>query len=231
MKGISKCAVTGEVVNQKQAIPVQNLRNQLFDLLLRQHPKIDQQGVLSISAYGKLMRDYVEETLQHDKGELTRMEKEVLKSIQESELLSKNVDVTYSSKLTLGEKMADRIADFGGSWRFVLSFFAFLIIWMLSNVFLLTRDAFDPYPFILLNLLLSALAAFQAPIIMMSQNRVEARDRIRAEHDYQVNLKAELEIRSLHEKMDHLLMRQMQHLVEIQQFQLDILEKLSQQKK
>ena len=203
----------------------------MFQMLIKQYPHIDQKGILSISSYGQLMRDYVEDTLEHDNGELTRMKKEVIKSIQESELLSKNVDVTYNSNLTFGEKMADRIADFGGSWRFVITFFAFLIIWILSNLFLLTRDAFDPYPFILLNLLLSALAAFQAPIIMMSQNRVEARDRLRAEHDYQVNLKAELEIRSLHEKMDHLLMRQMQHLVEIQQFQLEILEKISQQKK
>ena len=174
----------------------------MFQMLIKQYPHIDQKGILSISSYGQLMRDYVEDTLEHDNGELTRMEKEVIKSIQESELLSKNVDVTYNSNLTFGEKMADRIADFGGSWRFVITFFAFLIIWILSNLFLLTRDAFDPYPFILLNLLLSALAAFQAPIIMMSQNRLAEIDRQHANNDFEVNVKAELEIELLHQKID-----------------------------
>lgn len=198
---------------------------------MRQFPDVKQSGFISEIAYSKLIHDYVEELMEKDKGELTRMEKEVLHSIQESELLSKNVDTDYARQLSFGEKLADKIADFGGSWKFVIAFLVFLLVWVFSNVFMLTRSPFDPYPFILLNLLLSALAAFQAPVIMMSQNRVEARDRLRAEHDYQVNLKAELEIRSLHEKIDHLLMKQMQHLVEIQQFQLDILQKLSENKK
>ncbi|MFN6039300.1 MAG: DUF1003 domain-containing protein, partial [Bacteroidota bacterium] len=128
-----------------------------------------------------------------------------------------------------GDRMADRIASFGGSWRFVIIFLLFLFCWIIFNLFDFAYLNFDPYPFILLNLILSSLAALQAPVIMMSQNRVEAKDRLRAEHDYQINLKAEIEIRSLHQKMDHLLMKQMQHLTEIQQLQIDLLEKIRKQ--
>lgn len=130
------------------------------------------------------------------------------------------------SKLTLGQKMADLITKWAGSWHFILGFMAFLILWMALNVYL-ALTAFDPYPFILLNLVLSCLAAIQAPIILMSQNRQEAKDRLRAEHDYQVNLKAELEIRYLHEKLDHLLMNQWQRLLEIQQIQTDIIQEMN----
>ena len=224
------CEIARKPLNRSRAVAISQLRPQLIALLLKQFPQVKLVGFISESAYSKLVHDYVEEMMEKDKGELTRIEKEVLQSIKDSELLAKNVDQDYSRRLGFGERLADQIADFGGSWKFVISFLVFLLVWILSNVFLLIRAPFDPYPFILLNLLLSAIAAFQAPVIMMSQNRVEARDRMRAEHDYQVNLKAELEIRSLHEKIDHLLMKQMQHLVEIQQFQLDILNKLNEDK-
>lgn len=119
--------------------------------------------------------------------------------------------------------MADKIATFGGSWAFLICFGVFLLIWILINSVALLWRPLDPYPFIFLNLLLSCLAAVQAPIIMMSQNRQEAKDRIRSEHDYQVNLKAELEIRHLHEKVDHLLSHQWERLVKIQELQLELL--------
>ena len=123
--------------------------------------------------------------------------------------------------------MADRIADFGGSWTFILSFGGFILVWVVINTIVLIARPFDPYPFILLNLFLSCLAAIQAPIIMMSQNRQELRDRLRSENDYRVNLKAELEIRHLHEKLDHLLQHQWERLIEIQQIQIELMNELT----
>src|SRR5207253_1421499 len=128
------------------------------------------------------------------------------------------------------KRLSDHIASFGGSWRFISLFGAVLFGWIILNAILLLNRGFDPYPFILLNLILSCLAAIQAPIIMMSQNRAEARDRLRAENDYKVNLKAELEIRHLHEKIDHLLRRQYNRLFEIQQIQIELLQEISRHK-
>jgi uncharacterized membrane protein len=128
--------------------------------------------------------------------------------------------------------MADRVAAFGGSWTFILSFLAVLVVWVVFNtVAILSADRFDPYPYILLNLVLSCIAAVQAPLIMMSQRRQEAKDRLRAENDYRVNLKAEVEIRQLHEKLDHLLIRQWERLTEIQQIQLELMEDLGRDRK
>ncbi|HRO97260.1 MAG TPA: DUF1003 domain-containing protein, partial [Ferruginibacter sp.] len=122
--------------------------------------------------------------------------------------------------------VADKVASFGGSWAFILSFFSFLVLWIIVNLYILNTRPFDPYPFILLNLILSCLAAIQAPIIMMSQNRLEQKDRQRAEHDYKINLKAELEIQLLSEKIDHLLVHQSKKLLEIQEVQTDYLDDL-----
>jgi uncharacterized membrane protein len=119
------------------------------------------------------------------------------------------------------------IADFGGSWRFIIIFGVVLFLWVVLNSISLFWKPYDPYPFIFLNLILSCLAAIQAPIIMMSQNRQETKDRLRADHDYRVNLKAELEIRSLHEKLDHLLVHQWQRLLEIQGIQMELMEELT----
>lgn len=162
---------------------------------------------------------YIKDILTADSADL----EEVLLSIKEKELIVENVNDNFDEKLTFGQRVADKIASFGGSRTFILSFLFFLIVWMVFNVTMGER-AFDEYPFILLNLCLSSLAALQAPIIMMSQNRQAERDRIRAENDYKVNLKAEIEIRTLHEKLDHLLKKKWQTLMEIQQIQLDILE-------
>ena len=138
------------------------------------------------------------------------------------ETIGRDVDAAFDERRTFGQRVSDRIATFGGSWTFILSFFAFLVVWMAINVAIGLTQAFDPYPFILLNLVLSCLAAIQAPIIIMSQKRQEARDRLRAENDYRVNLKAELEIRHLHEKIDHLLTKQWGNgPAEIQQIQLE----------
>jgi len=141
--------------------------------------------------------------------------------------LSTNINAEYDRQRTLGERMADKLADFGGSWRFIGIFCGLLFLWIVINSALIIWKPFDPYPFIFLNLILSCLAAIQAPVILMSQNRQEARDRLQAEYDYRINLKAELEIRHLHEKIDHLLMNQWQRLLEIQQIQMELMEELA----
>ena len=165
--------------------------------------------------------------LESEKGELTSLENEVLTSLRNHETLSKNVDSEFEGEWTLGERLADRIATFGGSWIFLILFGLFLLVWISINSFILYAHPPDPYPYILLNLILSCLAAIQAPIIMMSQNRQEAKDRLRSEHDYQVNLKADLEIRHLHEKLDHLLSHQWERLAQIQEIQLELLAEIS----
>lgn len=163
---------------------------------------------------------YVKNMLIEERQNLT----DVMDSIKREELLSENINDAFEENLTLGDKIADGVADFAGSWRFILSFSAFLALWMIANTVLLMQHAFDPYPFILLNLILSTIAAFQGPVIMMSQNRQETRDRLRAENDYKINLKAEIEIRNLHEKLDHLLLKKWENLIEIQEIQLELMQ-------
>jgi uncharacterized membrane protein len=165
--------------------------------------------------------------LTQEKGELTQLEHDVLVSLKEHETISENLNQTFDKDFTYGERLADNVARFGGSWRFILLFAFVLVIWITVNSIGLLSKPFDVYPYILLNLVLSCLAAIQAPLIMMSQNRLEAKDRLRAENDYRVNLKAELEIRHLHAKLDLLLTHQWQRLLEIQQVQTDLLEELS----
>lgn len=178
----------------------------------------------------KFRHEYVQTLLVAEKGELTTIEKEVLESMSEQEILSRNPEEDMKSELTTGQRLADRIASVGGSWRFITSFAIVLFVWIVINSVVLVARPFDPYPFILLNLVLSCLAAIQAPVIMMSQNRQEARDRLIAMHDYQVNLKAELEIRHLHQKLDHLLTHQWERLVEIQEIQMELINEVRSRK-
>lgn len=157
--------------------------------------------------------------------QLTKLNEIVLKAVEEEKLLSQKLYEFEDKNPSLSGKLADRMASFGGSWKFILTFGLFMIVWMAVNVYLL-RKPFDPFPFILLNLLLSSLAAIQAPVIMMSQNRKEEKDRQRAVNDYLVNLKAEIEIRNLHQKIDLLMAEQMQTLFEIQKEQVNIMEEI-----
>jgi uncharacterized membrane protein len=172
-------------------------------------------------------RDYVKEVLEDEIGELSALDHEVVESLQAHEILSSDISKQFERKLIYRERLSDTIAAFGGSWTFISIFGVILLLWIVVNRFLLATKAFDPYPYILMNLILSCLAAMQAPIIMMSQNRTESRDRLRGENDYKVNQKAELEIRHLHEKIDHLLRRQYNRLFEIQQIQIELLEELT----
>ncbi|WP_323036419.1 DUF1003 domain-containing protein [Pararhodobacter sp.] len=167
---------------------------------------------------------YVETLLAKERGELSALDQQVIESLKSGELVSQNMLDDNASTATFGERMADKVATFGGSWTFIILFSATLLFWITVNIAGLMAQPFDPYPFILLNLVLSSLAALQAPIIMMSQRRQETKDRMRAENDYRVNLKAEIEIRQLHEKMDHQLAQQWDKLAELQQIQIELLE-------
>jgi uncharacterized membrane protein len=148
------------------------------------------------------LSDFVHHHFDKSTGELSDIEKRVLAKAHERKIISTNVNAALQAKSSVGERLADSIARVGGSWGFITGFLAFLVVWCVANTIVLATRAFDPYPFIFLNLVLSMLAAIQAPIIMMSQNRQAERDRFEAAKDYEVNLKAELEVLSLHQKID-----------------------------
>jgi uncharacterized membrane protein len=207
------------------------IRPSLLEFIKKKLPDLDSKGFICFDDLGEFRKDYIKEVLEDEIGELSALDQEVIESLEQHEILSSDISKQFERKLTFGERLSDHIAEFGGSWKFLISFGAVLFIWIAINGVILATHAFDPFPFILLNLILSCLAAVQAPVIMMSQNRAEARDRLRAENDYKVNLKAELEIRHLHEKIDHLLRRQYNRLFEIQQIQIELLEEISRNKK
>jgi uncharacterized membrane protein len=168
----------------------------------------------------------INEILNVQNDQIEKLHQIVLESIREQDLLVKSLLHPPAEKSTPGQKISDRVAKFGGSWTFILLFVTLLIIWIIYNTTIPEKIRFDPYPFILMNLVLSCVAALQAPIIMMSQNRQEEKDRIRAENDYMINLKAELEVRSLHQKVDLLLEEQIKTLFEIQAKQVEMLQSL-----
>jgi uncharacterized membrane protein len=221
-----KCSISGQSYPANELVRAGSLRPQLF-AFIQKHHKIDENSLLGLASLNDFRRMYLEDLIKKESHDLGRLEKEVVNAIHDQQLLSSNLDEEMQGKRSLGDRVADSIAEFGGSWTFIISFFSFLLVWMAINIWVLSTKPFDPYPFILLNLILSCLAAIQAPIIMMSQNRQELKDRSRNEHDYQVNLKAELEIRILHEKIDHLILHQNKRLLEIQELQLDYLEELA----
>lgn len=200
------------------------LKKEILDLIKNDFPDFNENEYISIESLNEYRKKYMATLLKQENAEISEMEKQVIESISKNELLSKDLEEELSKDLTRGQRVADRIASFGGSWTFILFFFLFLLLWMAINVFVLLKKPFDPYPFILLNLILSCLAAIQAPVIMMSQNRKEEKDRKRSQNDYKVNLKAELEIKLLHEKIDHMIIHQNQRMLEIQQLQTDYLD-------
>jgi uncharacterized membrane protein len=220
------CAICGKTLPNRYLVPGAAVRDVVVKEIIKDHPNWSSESFICRPDLTKYQAKYVHFLLESEKGELTTLEQEVLHSIREHELLAKNVEAEFEQKWSFGERLADRIASFGGSWAFLLCFGAFLALWIGINSIVLVLRPLDPYPFILLNLILSCLAAIQAPIIMMSQNRQEAKDRLRSQHDYQVNLKAELEIRHLHDKMDHLLSHQWDRLAQIQEIQLDLLSEI-----
>ncbi len=220
------CHICGKSFPERELRAGGALREAINEEIREVHPDWSQEKFICRPDLAVFRTRYVHGLLESEKGELSNLENEVLESLQRHELLSTNLEAEFDQKWTLGERLADRIASFGGSWAFLILFFAFISLWIGMNSVVFFVRPIDPYPFILLNLVLSCVAAVQAPIIMMSQNRQEAKDRLRSQHDYQVNLKAELEIRHLHEKVDHLLSHQWERLVAIQELQLELLSEL-----
>jgi uncharacterized membrane protein len=210
----------------------EDMINPSFVNVIRQeHPEVKPDFSICPACLQKNRSAYVENILEEERGELTALEEEVARSMAEQEILAKNTNTELDIIATFGDKISDKVAAFGGSWKFIIIFMSILVLWIFTNAIIFSNHSFDPYPFILLNLILSCIAALQAPVIMMSQNRQDAKDRIRADHDYKVNLKAELEVRHLKEKVDYLLTKQWQRLIDIQKIQIDLMNELIEKKK
>ena len=218
------CAVTGKERPRWDLVQLEELRPSLAERIKADHPDLAPDALISRTELARYRTLYVEELLKAEHGELTELDRQVAESLVTHETLAEDTDEEFEDRRTVGERLSDRLASFGGSWTFIILFGVTLAVWVAFNLVVPAFVRFDSFPFILLNLLLSCLAAIQAPVIMMSQKRQEAKDRLRSRNDYRVNLKAELEIRHLHEKMDHLISRQWQRLAEIQQMQLEIMQ-------
>ncbi len=199
------------------------IRQSILDIIQREHPGFTTEKYLSLSELNAYREKYIEEYLNEQIADQTDMERAVLESLKDNTTLTDKIDAEDSGVMTIGQRIADKVASFGGSWTFIIAFGSFLFLWIAVNLIWLANKGFDPYPFILLNLILSTLAAIQAPVIMMSQNRQEEKDRDRSRNDYMVNLKSELEIRMLHEKLDHLILKQQQEVIEVHKVQMDVM--------
>jgi len=225
-----QCQICKKVKKLNELVPSDLVRPAIINLIQKAYPDLNDTGYICYDDLNVFRNKYLQQMLEEEKGELTELDQSVVQSFKDNEILARNIEVEYEEKLKPGERIADKIATYGGSWKFIITFAIVLVVWIIINSAVLLLRPFDPYPFILLNLVLSCLAAIQAPVIMMSQNRQEVKDRARSEHDYQINLKAELEIRNLHQKIDHLLTHQWERLVQIQQVQLEMMEELKSQK-
>jgi uncharacterized membrane protein len=221
------CAISGKERSRRDLVVLEELRPSLVDRIRGDHPDIAHDALISRSVLARYRSAYVEDLLKEEHGELTELDRQVAESLATHETLAEDTDEEFEDQRTVGEVLSDRLASFGGSWTFIIMFGVTLGAWVAFNLFVPATLRFDSFPFILLNLFLSCLAAIQAPVIMMSQKRQEAKDRLRSQNDYRVNLKAELEIRHLHEKMDHLISKQWQRLAEIQQMQLEIMQEMT----
>lgn len=225
-KNAVRCGVCHEAKAARDCVPVERVTPSVAALLDTDHPDWRESGWICRKDLQDERRRALEAMLSRERGRLSDLDRMVVESVAEHEITTRNVEESYEQRLTFGERLADRMAGFAGSWTFILLFLAVLILWMVVNVVPLLYRPFDPFPFILLNLMLSCIAALQAPLIMMSQGRQEAKDRLRSENDYRVNLKAELEIRHLYEVMEHHLTNQWERLSELQEMQLELFDEI-----
>ncbi|TRZ52911.1 DUF1003 domain-containing protein [bacterium] len=230
-KEILTCCICKKTLAENFVIPGYGIQTEIEKLILEENQEWNDKCYICKDDFNRLRKKYILNLVTEERGNIEKLEQEVINSIHESDLLSTNPNLAYREITNPGDRIADKVAKFGGSWNFIIIFFVILVIWILINTYVLLFSSFDPYPFILLNLILSCMAAVQAPIIIMSQNRQETKDRIRSENDYKVNLKAEIEIRTLHEKIDHLLLEQWSKLMKTQEIQMDMLEDISKETK
>ncbi|EMF0171946.1 DUF1003 domain-containing protein [Enterococcus hirae] len=208
-------------------VHLKTIDTDIRSFILQKNKKLTIESQIPFITFMNYHFEYIKEKIIQDQNETKKINQEMLEQLKNKQIISQNLDTTINQKATFGQKSADAIAKFGGSWPFIFLFVVILGSWILLNTLHFLGLSFDRYPFILLNLVLSCLAAIQAPIIMMSQNRQATRDRIAANHDYQTNLKAELEISLLHEKIDYLMSQQWQQMLELQQLQIELLTQLN----
>jgi len=221
------CSICGKSYPREELVTGTLVRSAVRELILRDHPEWSPKQLTCLADLNRYRWEYVQRVLEIERGALSSLEEDVLSSLREHEVFATNIETRLEGEWTLGERLADRLAIFSGSWTFLGIFAVLLAAWVVLNTLVLWWRPIDPYPFIFLNLLLSCMSAIWAPIILMSQNRQEAKDRLRSQHDYQVNLKAELEIRHLQEKVDHMLYDQWQRMLEIQEIQVESLAELT----
>ncbi|MBF8808625.1 MAG: DUF1003 domain-containing protein [Enterococcus lacertideformus] len=208
-------------------VQLKSIDDDIRSFILKKNKKLTMESQISFITFMNYHLEYIKEKILQDQNETKKINQQMLQQLNNKQIISQNLNATINQKVTFGQKAADAIAKFGGSWPFIFLFLMVLASWILLNSLHFFGVSFDSYPFILLNLVLSCLAAVQAPIIMMSQNRQAARDRIAADHDYQTNLKAELESSLLHEKIDYLMSQQWQQMLELQQLQIELLTQLN----
>ncbi len=211
-------------IRKRDLVALEELRPSLAERVRQDFPDLGAGAMISNRELARYRKVYVEEMLQQEHGEFSELDRQVAESLAKQDTIAENIEEEFSEKRTFGEVLSDHLAKFAGSWAFLILFFVVLFGWMIFNLIQGEPKAFDPYPFILLNLVLSCIAAVQAPIIIMSQKRQEEKDRLRGLNDYRVNLKAELEIRHLHEKIDYLISKQWSRMAELQQMQLEIMQ-------
>jgi uncharacterized membrane protein len=221
------CPICKERKPLTELIHREIIRPPIVQLIEEKNPEWHSENIICLRCLNKFRADYIQSIYETERGELSELDKEIVESLRNQELISIDVNEEFEEQLSFGNRLSDKIAEFGGSWPFIIIFGSIVFVWIFINSIFLLQKPFDPYPYILLNLFLSCLAAMQAPVIMMSQNRQEAKDRLRSENDYRINIKAELEIRHLHAKMDQLITHQWSRLLEIQQIQMDLMEEFS----
>ena len=217
-----KSAISNIEFPEHDRVSEKTIRTSILNLILEDFPDFDVNDSISVQELNVYREKYISKFLQTEISQLSKLEKDVVRSLGDDTSFVAKVEEEVDTR-NYGQIVADKVAAFGGSWTFIIAFFIFISIWIGSNVIIFTNKEFDPYPFILLNLILSCVAALQAPVIMMSQNRQEEKDRERAKKDYMINLKSELEIRMLDDKIDHLVMHQQQELIEIQKVQIEMM--------
>jgi uncharacterized membrane protein len=221
------CQICGKEKTRADLVPASLVRTSIAGIILKDYPGWSTEGYICRADLGRFRIAYVRQALEKENDECASLLGKDITGVPQEQHLPKNDYIEYEQELTFGEHISDRIAGFAGSWSFIAVFVCLIFLWVFLNTYLLLTRPFDPYPFILLNLVLSILTAVQAPVIIMSQNRQETRDRLHADRDYQVSVHTELEIHRLHKKIDHLMTTQGQRFLEIQQIQTELLEELA----
>ena len=221
-----QCPLCTVTMPKNLGMPEELISKPLLDLLQEQVPTWTHEDFLCFPCVEKLRTDYFQSVMETEQQELTAIRLKTRKGLREHMSRNRDVYAQFEDDPTFAEQVADAVARMGGSWAFIFSALGLFAIWIFLNSALLLNKPFDPYPYVFLNIVLSAIAVLQAPIILMSQNRESQLERKRAEYEHKVNLKAELEIRHLHTKMDQLLTNQWQRLLEIQAIQTDLMHQI-----